>query len=246
MSLRDKVAVVTGGAKGIGRAIGLRLARDGARIAIWDLDEANGEQTARQIDDQGGRAIYSRCDISSRSDIVRSIAATREALGPVAILVNNAATWSFTPFMEVDDALWDRVIDVNMGGTFRCAQAVLPDMLAAGWGRIINISSSSAQMGVPLMAHYAASKGGVIGFTKALAIELASTGITVNNIPPGYVETDSLHETPVDFAATSANSPMKRPGQPEDIAGAVAYLASAEAGYVTGQTLSVNGRRYLA
>jgi 2-hydroxycyclohexanecarboxyl-CoA dehydrogenase len=132
-----------------------------------------------------------------------------------------------------------------MKGPFLCTKEILPDMLAAGWGRIINISSSSAQTGASSMSHYVASKGGVIGFTKALAIEFAASGITVNNVPPGFVDTPMLRESPVNFDAFAATMPMKRSGCPDDIAAAVAYLASDDANYVTGQTISVNGGRYL-
>jgi 2-hydroxycyclohexanecarboxyl-CoA dehydrogenase len=137
------------------------------------------------------------------------------------------------------------MIEVNLRGPFLCTRAVLPDMLAAGWGRIVNISSSSAQTGASRMAHYAASKGGVIGFTKGLAIELAAKGITVNNIPPGFVDTPMLRGSPVDIELAAAAAPMKRPGKPEDIAAACSYLVSEAANYVTGHTLSVNGGRYL-
>jgi 2-hydroxycyclohexanecarboxyl-CoA dehydrogenase len=137
------------------------------------------------------------------------------------------------------------MMQVNLRGPFLCTRVILPDMLAAGWGRIVNISSSSAQTGASRMAHYAASKGGVIGFTKALAIELAATGITVNNIPPGFVDTPMLRASPVPIEAAAAVAPMKRPGKPEDIAAACSYLVSEAANYVTGHTLSVNGGRYL-
>jgi 2-hydroxycyclohexanecarboxyl-CoA dehydrogenase len=246
MSLKGKTAVVTGAARGIGRAIALRLARDGAAIAVWERDLKNAENTIATIREAGGKALLCECDVSSRDDIARCLAATHQAFGKITVLVNNAGIWSFTPFLEIDDDLWNRVFNVNMGGTYRCTQAILPDMLEAGWGRIINISSSSAQAGAVHMAHYAASKGAVIAFTKALAMELAQKGITVNNVPPGFVETEASHElTPLDFAAVSAVSPMRRPGKPEDIAAACSYLASPDAEYVTGQTISVNGGRYL-
>ena len=245
MSLAGRVAVVTGAAGGIGRAICLRLAKDGAAISVWDLNEAGAQETASLVEREGGRATACKCNVSSRADIAHALDLTHERLGPVTILVNNAAAWSFTPFGEISDENWERVVDVNMGGTFRCTQMILPDMLEEKWGRIISISSLSAQTGAPSMVHYAASKGGIMGFTKALAMELAVTGITVNNIPPSFIDTPSLREQPVDFDSVSAVSPMKRPGQPNDIAAACAYLASVEAGYVTGQTLSVNGGRYL-
>jgi len=141
--------------------------------------------------------------------------------------------------------VWDRIIGVNLKGPFLVTKEFVPGMLEIGWGRIVNISSSSAQTGAPSMAHYAASKGGVIGFTKALAIEFADKGITVNHVPPGFVDTPLVREGPINVEAVAQHMPMKRAGQPNDIAHAVAYLVSEGAGYVTGQTLSVNGGRYL-
>jgi 2-hydroxycyclohexanecarboxyl-CoA dehydrogenase len=171
-------------------------------------------------------------------------------LGQVHILVNNAGITNFTPFLEMTEEVWDRVMSVNLRGLFHCTQAIVPDMLAAGWGRVINISSSSAQAGSARMTAYAASKGGVIAFTKSLALELATSGITVNNVPPGFIDTPMLRASDrpgaVNVDTVAANSPMKRPGRPEDIAAACAFLASDEAGYITGHTLSVNGGRYIA
>lgn len=164
---------------------------------------------------------------------------------PATILVNNAAITGSCAFQDIPVETWERMIRVNLTGPFLCTRAVLPDMLAAGWGRIVNISSSSAQSGASRMAHYAASKGGVIGFTRALAIELAAKGITVNNIPPGFVDTPMLRGSHVNVEAAAAVAPMKRPGKPEDIAAACSYLVSEAANYVTGHTLSVNGGRYL-
>jgi 2-hydroxycyclohexanecarboxyl-CoA dehydrogenase len=166
-------------------------------------------------------------------------------LGPVTVLVNNAGINESAPFTELAEDAWDRVIRINLKGPFLVTQALVPDMLEAGWGRIVNISSSSAQTGSPNMAHYVASKGGVIGLTKALAMEYVAQGITVNHVPPGFIDTPLTRQTLGDVAAVARHMPMKRAGQPEDVAHAVAYLASEEAGYVTGQTLSPNGGRYL-
>jgi 2-hydroxycyclohexanecarboxyl-CoA dehydrogenase len=163
----------------------------------------------------------------------------------VNILVNNAGMVGFYKFLSITEEMWDRMMQVNIKGPFLCTKEFLPEMLEAGWGRIINISSSSAQTGAKSMAHYVASKGGVIGLTRALAIELATTGVTVNNVPPGFVDTPMLRESPVDIDAFAQTTPMKRPGRPEDIAGAAAWLASEDGGYVTGQTISVNGGRFL-
>ncbi|MFT4191240.1 MAG: SDR family NAD(P)-dependent oxidoreductase [Comamonas sp.] len=244
-SLAGKNAVVTGGGRGIGRAIATVLAAKGAAVAVWDLNEAGAQETADLIGQAGGRAIAVGGDASQAEAIAAAAERTRAALGPVGILVNNAGISSYVPFTSLSEAVWDRIIGVNLKGPFLVTQAFIPEMLAAGWGRIINISSSSAQSGAPAMAHYAASKGGVIGLTKALAVEFVDKGITVNHVPPGFVDTPLVREGPIDVDAIAKTMPMKRAGQPEDIAHAVAYLASEEASYVTGQTLSVNGGRYL-
>ncbi len=246
MSLKGKTAVVTGGASGIGRAISLHLAKDGAAIAVWDLDADKAQETVALITEAGGRAIACIGDASSAAGIQSALDRTRTELGPVTILVNNAGITGFCPIQDITEDAWDRMMRINLKGPFLCTQAILPDMQAAGWGRIVNISSSSAQTGSPRMTHYAASKGGVIGFTKALAMELAPLGITVNNIPPGFVDTPMLRAAPINVESTTAASPMKRIGRPEDIAAACAYLVSDGAGYVTGHTLSVNGGRYLS
>jgi 2-hydroxycyclohexanecarboxyl-CoA dehydrogenase len=245
MSLSGKVAVVTGAGSGIGRAIALQLARDGAAVSVWDLNRAGAEETVAAIEKAGGLAIACVLDASEEREIADAAARTRDELGPVAILINNAGITGFCAFMDIAVDAWDRMIRINLRGPFLCTRALLPDMLAAGWGRIVNISSSSAQTGSRGMAHYVASKSGVIGLTKALAIELATSGITVNNIPPGFVDTPMLRGSHVNVEAAAALSPMKRPGKPEDIAAACSYLASEAANYVTGHTLSVNGGRYL-
>lgn len=245
MSLKGKVAVVTGGGSGIGRACAVQLAKDGAAIAVWDLNPDGANETVALIEAAGGRAIACAGDAANAEAIARSLTRTRAELGPVLILVNNAGITGFTPFQEITEQAWDRMMAVNLKGPFLCTQAIIPDMLAAGWGRIINISSSSAQTGAAGMVHYSSSKGGIIAMTKSLAQEFAAKGITVNNIPPGFVDTPMLRASPIDADANAAISPMKRPGKPEDIAAACAYLASEAANYVTGHTLSVNGGRVI-
>lgn len=245
MSTPPRIAVVTGAARGLGRAIALRLASDGAAVSAWDLNGEGAEETARMIRDAGGKAIGLRCNSAKADEIARAVERTHAELGKVTILVNNAALSPFLKFEDITEQIWDDLMAVNMKGPFLCCKAMIPDMLEAGWGRIINISSSSAQAGSSFHAHYAASKGGVIGFTKGLAMEYADRGITVNNVPPGFVNTEGLRESPVDVGGFAPMTPMKRPGRPENIAAAVAFLATDDADYITGHTLSVNGGRYL-
>jgi 2-hydroxycyclohexanecarboxyl-CoA dehydrogenase len=252
MSLAGKNAVVTGGGSGIGLATCHRLARDGAGIAVWDINEEAAQRVAASLVAAGARAVACRTDVSVRAQVDASLKVVHDKLGPVHILVNNAGITAFTPFLEITEEHWDRVMTVNLKSMLVVTQAVLPDMLAAHWGRVINVSSSSAQAGAARMTHYAASKGGVIAFTKSLAMEFAATGITVNNVPPGFVDTPMLRTSAesgdlgraVDVIA--AASPMKRPGRPEDMAAAIGFLASEDAGYITGLTLGVNGGRYVA
>jgi 2-hydroxycyclohexanecarboxyl-CoA dehydrogenase len=246
MSLNGKVAVVTGGGSGIGRAISLQLARNGAAVSVWDLNGPAADETVAMIAKAGGRGIACAGDAASTDGIAASAARTRAELGPINILVNNAGITGFTSFVDITEEMWDRMMRINLKGPFLCIKAILPDMLAAGWGRIVNISSSSFQTGAPSMAHYVASKGGIIGLTRALALELAALGVTVNHIPPGFIDTPMLRASPVDVEGYAAMMPMKRAGKPEDIAAACAYLVSEEASYVTGQTISVNGGRYMS
>lgn len=245
MSLKGKTAVVTGGGSGIGRACAVRLAREGANVAVWDLNATGAAETAKIITDAGGKALAVTVDAANAAAIKDAAKKTRDAFGAIVIIVNNAGITGFKPFLELDEATWDRMIAINLKGPYLCTQEVIPDMIAAGWGRVINITSSSTQTGAAGMAHYVSSKGGLIGLTKTIAVEYAEKGITANMIPPGFVDTPMLRASPVDVDAYAAVQLMKRPGRPEDIAAACAYLASDDAGYVTGQTISVNGGRYM-
>ena len=244
-----RVAIVTGGASGIGLAISERLSAEGNAIAIFDRDGAAADAAAEKIAAGGGVAIGVPVDVTERAQIDAGVETTRERLGRPTILVNCAGLDGFDPFLSISVDKWNRILAVNLTGTFECCQAVVPDMLEAGWGRIVNISSSSAHSGQPLMTHYVAAKAGVIGFTKALALELGPKGITVNTIPPGFIDTPMLRRAEekgllgkgVDFNA--AQTPVRRIGRPEDIAAACAFLVREEAGYITGQVIGVNGGR---
>ncbi|MBY8859843.1 3-oxoacyl-ACP reductase FabG [Nocardia sp. CA2R105] len=242
-----RTAVVTGGASGIGGAIARRLADDGARVAIFDRDGEAAQAAAKSIAESGNRALGFEVDVTDRAAIDAGVAQVREQLGAPGILVNSAGITVAGPSLEVTAETWNRVLAVNLTGTFDCCQAVLPDMIDAGWGRIVNISSSSMHSGVPGMAAYVSSKAGVVGLTKVLALEFGKKGITVNTIPPGFIETpmmrDTLSKGVFDMDLQLARTPVGRIGQPEDIAATCAFLVSEQAGYLTGQVIGVNGGR---
>jgi NAD(P)-dependent dehydrogenase (short-subunit alcohol dehydrogenase family) len=189
-------------------------------------------------------------DVADRAAVDDALERVRDELGPVEIMVTSAGLDQFSPFTEITAEMWDRLIAVNLSGTFHCLQAAVPDMIERGWGRIVTISSSSAQSGAPRMAHYVASKGGVIGLTKALAVELGPHGITVNTIPPGSIETPMTSRAEASGNLPSIEViakmiPVRRTGTPDDIAAACAFLCSEDAGYITGQQINLNGGRYL-
>jgi 2-hydroxycyclohexanecarboxyl-CoA dehydrogenase len=246
----NRVGVVTGGASGIGLGIAHGLAADGHRVAILDSNAEAAEAAADDLRSKGATAVAVAVDVAERAAVETGFGRVREELGPVEILVTSAGIESFTPVLDITAERWDRIIGVNLTGTFTCVQAALPDMLASGWGRIVTISSSSAQSGAPNMAHYAASKGGVIGLTKALAVELARHGITVNTIPPSLVDTPMARnaEAAGDFPGVDIVGPMVplgRAGTPADIAAACSFLCSEGGSYITGQLIGVNGGMYI-
>lgn len=249
--MADKTALVTGAAAGIGKACALRLARDGIAIGVLDLDLEGCEKVVGEIREAGGKAIALKASIADRGQIRAALDELREAFGPVTIVVNNAGISNFIPFEELTDEDWTKMFDINTRGTFVVTQEALPDMKAAQWGRIVNISSSSAQSGSVEQVHYSASKGAVISMTRSLAQAVGRYGITVNNIPPGAVMGTIMSEANKDKFQMSMDQlkqiiPVGRTGEPEDIANACAWLVSEESSYVTGQTIGVNGGRVVS
>jgi NAD(P)-dependent dehydrogenase (short-subunit alcohol dehydrogenase family) len=245
-----RVAVVTGAASGIGLGVARGLVADGHLVALLDRDAEGVEAAAEGLRGGGATVLAVHADVADRVSVANAFDRVRAELGPVGILVTSAGIESFTPVLDISADGWDRIIGVNLTGTFTCVQAALPDMVDSHWGRIVTISSSSAQSGAPNMAHYAASKGGVIGLTKALAVELARSGITVNTIPPSLVDTPMARkaEAAGDFPGVDLVGPMVpvgRAGTPADIAAACSYLCSEAASYVTGQIIGVNGGMYI-
>lgn len=247
MSNLVRTVIVTGGASGMGEATSRRFAREGCRVAILDIDRAGAERVAQEISSEGGTAIAVSTDVSDKTQIAAALAVVHDKLGLVAILINNAAVENFCPALEITEYNWDRIMDVNLKGVFLLTQAVLPDMIAAGWGRVVNISAYGAQIGAAEMAHYTASKGGVIAMTRSLAVELGPKGITVNSVSPGFIDTPMARRAieSSKFAVPAeqlvAGYPIPRLGRPEEIAAACSFLASDAAGYITGQVLGVNG-----
>jgi 2-hydroxycyclohexanecarboxyl-CoA dehydrogenase len=242
----SRVAVVTGGASGMGESSCHELGRRGHKVVVLDLNGAAAQRVAEELRADGVTALGIAADVSDRTAVEEAFAKIRSELGPVHILVTSAGLVDFAPFVDITFEKWQRLIDVNLNGTFHCAQVAVPDMLEAGWGRIVMISSSSAQRGSPGMAHYAASKGALISFTRSLAREYGPNGITVNNIPPSGIETPMQHASQAagnlpPNEQMAASIPLGHLGTGDDIAAAVGFLCSEEAGFITGQTLGVNG-----
>jgi NAD(P)-dependent dehydrogenase (short-subunit alcohol dehydrogenase family) len=230
-----KNAVVTGGASGIGAAIAERLRADGMRVATIDLNP-------------GDEKFSYAADVTDRAAVDAVLSEIHTELGPVTVLVNAAGLDRFKKFLDLTFDEWQKVVDVNLNGVFHCTQAVLPDMIEAGWGRIVNISSSSTHSGQPYMSPYVAAKSAVNGLTKSLALEYGPDGITVNAVPPGFIDTPMLRKAEQrgflgDTQKQIEQTPVRRMGRPEDIAAACSFLISEEAGYITGQILGVNGGR---
>jgi 2-hydroxycyclohexanecarboxyl-CoA dehydrogenase len=234
-----KTALVTGGASGIGRAVAERLRSDGFRVAVIDLSPT----------DPPGEGVSHLADVTDRAQVDTAVAAIRQEFGPILVLVNAAGVEGFKKFSTMSFDEWSKVIDVNLNGVFHTIQAVLPDMVESGWGRIVNISSSSTHSGQPFMSHYVAAKSAVNGLTKSLALEYGPCGITVNAVPPGFVDTPMLRSAESRHLLGGSvedhinRTPVRRVGRPEDIAAACSFFVSEEASYITGQILGVNGGR---
>jgi len=247
MSLVKKNALITGGASGIGRSVGLRLARDRINIAILDIDVAGARAVVEQVQAVGCDATAVQADVACRADVDAAVNEVRKQLGLIQILVNSAGTAEFVPFDRMAEDQWEAMMNMHLKGAFNCTQAVMGDMIASQWGRIVNVASVAGLGGARGLVHYSTAKAGIIGFTKALARELGPMGITVNAVAPGMVDTPMLRQQGIRSVvkATVRHTPVGRVGKPEDVAGACAYLVSEEAGFCTGHVLNLNGGFYI-
>jgi 2-hydroxycyclohexanecarboxyl-CoA dehydrogenase len=245
----NRTAFVTGGAQGIGQGIATTLGAQGFRVAVVDLNLEVAQDTAKSIVDAGGTATAVQADVTDTAAVQAAVKTVTDELGPIEVVVNNAGWDDFMPFLKTTEDFWDRVLDINFKGMLRVNHAVVPGMVERGFGRVINIGSDAGRVGSSLEAVYSGAKGGIIAFTKTLAREVATKGVTANTVCPGPTDTPALRK----FANNSGQDadkvlggmtkavPMKRLAEPSDIAAAVAFFASDAAGYITGQTLSVSG-----
>ncbi|MCP3935111.1 MAG: SDR family oxidoreductase [Actinomycetia bacterium] len=246
--MTSRVALVTGGAGGIGREVCVALAADDRRVAVADINTEGAEETAEMIRAQGGEALVVTMDITDSDSVIQGCLMVADEMGPVEILVNVAGWDRFAKFLDTDEELWDLLIEINYKGVLRTTHACLPAMVAGGWGRIVNIASDAGRVGSSLEAVYSGAKGAVIAFSKTIAREVARSGVTVNSVCPGPTDTallasaaDSAANPERMLGALEGAVPMKRLGQPSDIAPAVVYFASEGSAFTTGQTVSVSG-----
>ena len=246
--LQGKVAIVTGGGQGIGKAITLRLAAEGCKVAIFDLNPDAAQATAEEARAKGGECRVYGVDISNMDAVNKAVAETESALGPIWLLVNNAGWDKPAPFLQTDKPLWDKIIAINLNGPLYMHKAVLPGMVSRGGGRVVNIASDAARVGTSTEAVYSACKGGMISFTKSLARELARNNVLLNCVCPGPTNTPMMQsvlgtgeQAEKWKDAMVRGIPLKRIGEPEDYAGLVAFLGTSDANYITGQAISVSG-----
>lgn len=246
MRLKNRVAVITGGAKGLGRAFALQMAEEGAAVLVVDID--NLDETVKQVKAMGGRADLFQADVTRPEDMQAMAEAAVKAFGRIDILVNNAAVYGGIkrkPFHEIDPQEWDLVMMVNVKGAFLAAQAVFPYMQKQGYGKIVNLASEVFFTGSHGFAHYVASKGGIIGLTRALAVELGPHNICINCLAPGFTDTEASRGLADVNQYDTSKTPLNRLEKPEDLTGAAVFLASAESDFMTGQTMLVDGGRAL-
>lgn len=245
--LKDKVALVTGGRRGMGRTHALALALQGAHVVVTDIDAAECESVVQEISSRGQKSSCFAMDVSAKKDVERVFDEVVQQFGRLDILINNAGIYVSKPALEITEEEWDRMIDINLKGQFLCAQRAAKEMAKNKWGRIVNIASvASGQVGVGIAggAHYTASKGGIIGMTETMAIEWAPLGINVNVVAPGAIDTPMVQAAQMPKEAMDAmlqGIPLRRIGKPEEVSAMVVFLASEEASYITGATFYVDG-----
>ena len=245
--LKNKTAIVTGARRGMGRAHALVLAKAGARVMVADISSEECEKVVKEIEKNGGEAMAIKCDVSKKEEVDKMIETVVKKWGKLDILINNAGIAQFVPFLQMTEAEWDKTININLKGYFLCAQAAAKEMQRQGSGAIVNIASvAMGQVGVgfPSLTHYCASKGGIVGMSEAMAIELAPYNIRVNVVSPGAIDTPMIDPVKQDKAAMAgilARVPLRRVGKPEEVANAVLFLASDESSYMTGSVVVVDG-----
>ncbi|TET84225.1 MAG: SDR family oxidoreductase [Candidatus Nealsonbacteria bacterium] len=247
MDLKDKTVIITGARRGMGKSHALVLAKAGAKVVVSDISEEDCQKVVKEIEKSRGEALAVKCDVTKKEEVDNLVKKTIERFGKVDILVNNAGIAQFVPFLEMTEEDWDRTLDINLKGQFLCAQAVAKEMVKQKRGKIINIASvasGQAGIGFPTLAHYSASKGGIIALTETLAVELAPYNITVNAIAPGMIETPMIapiKESPEQEKEVLKRIPLGRPGAPEEVSNLVLFLASDASSYMTGSTVVIDG-----